>query len=66
MVARKTESRLTAVHKAVFGNGKPEQCILVRIKRIERKMCMLEKLSWAILCGVIAVVAKLVGIWGSS
>lgn len=58
-----TQQRLGAVHKAVFGNGKPGESMLVRIDRIERKMCALERLSWAILIGVGTVVVKMTAVW---
>lgn len=68
MAAKRTTAsrRLSEVYKSMFGNGKPEESVLVRIKNIERKMCNLEKLSWVILCGVGAVAIKAIGAWFGS
>ena len=47
------------VHAAVFGNGAPENCILVRLAVIEKKIKTVERLSWMLLCGV----GSLIGRW---
>ena len=52
-----------ALRAAVFGNGEPEKSLLVRMDRVERKLCMIHRLSLATLCGVGTLLMRLVSIW---
>lgn len=51
------------VAKAVFGNGHPEQSLIVRVYGVEKKLATIEKLSWATACGVGGLVLRFVGAW---
>ena len=54
------------VAKAVFGNGHPEESLIVRVCGVEKKLATIEKLSWATACGVGALVLRFVGVWVES
>lgn len=51
------------VAKAVFGNGHPEQSLIVRVCGVERKLATIERLSWVTACGVGALLLRIVGAW---
>lgn len=51
------------VHSAVFGNGHPEESLIVRVCNVEKQLRAIKRLSWATLCGVGALLLKLVGAW---
>ena len=50
-------------HAAVFGNSVPEHSLLVRMCVLEKKIRVIERLSWITLCGVGALVLRIVGAW---
>jgi len=58
--------QLRKVVRAVFGNGRPEQSLIVRVCRVEQKLSTIEKLSWATACGVGSLVARIVISWVES
>ena len=54
---------LEAVHAAVFGDGQPEKSLLVRMQRVEQRLGTIQKVSVATLCGVGALLMRIVGAW---
>ncbi len=55
--------RVDQVHDAVFGNGKPENSILVRLANIEKTSKTARNLAWLILGTMIAIGAKGAATW---
>ncbi|MBK9128184.1 MAG: hypothetical protein IPM13_10330 [Phycisphaerales bacterium] len=51
------------IRSVVFGNGRPEKSLLVRMERVETRLAVIQKLSLATLCGVGTLLLKLVGAW---
>jgi len=47
----------------VFGNGRPEKSLLVRMERVESRLAVIQRLSLATLCGVGALLMRIVGAW---
>lgn len=54
---------VTRAGKALFGNGHPEQSVIVRLCNVERRLTVITRLSWIIACGVWAVLFKVFGSW---
>ena len=57
---RKDVERIRA---AVFGNSHPEKSLLVRMERVEGRLAVIQKLSFATLCGMATLLLKFVGAW---
>ena len=51
------------IRSVVFGNGHPEKSLLVRMERVESRLAVIQKLSFATLCGVGTLLLKFVGAW---
>ncbi len=51
------------IRSVVFGNGHPERSLLVRMERVESRLAVIQKLSFATLCGVGTLLLKFVGAW---
>lgn len=51
------------VGKAVFGNGHPEESLIVRVCNVEKKLTTIQKLSWVTVCGVGTLVLRFLGTW---
>lgn len=51
------------IRSVVFGNGRPEKSLLVRMERVESRLAAIQKLSFATLCGVGTLLLKFVGAW---
>jgi hypothetical protein len=51
------------IRSVVFGNGRPEKSLLVRMERVESRLAVIQKLSFATLCGVGTLLLKFVGAW---
>jgi len=51
---------LDELRKALFGNGDPEQSVLVRLCILEKKFSRMEKINLLILAGVIALSGNLI------
>jgi len=63
MVQPPSSEQLCKVVQAVFGNGRPEESLIVRVCRVEQKLSTIEKLSWATACGVGSLVLRFLGTW---
>ena len=63
MKQRPSPEQLCKVVQAVFGNGRPEESLIVRVCRVEQKLNTIEKLSWVTACGVGSLVLRFVGAW---
>jgi hypothetical protein len=50
------EERISRLHKALFGNGRPELSIASRVYAMERKIARIEWVAWGTL-GAVALVA---------
>lgn len=51
------------IRSVVFGNGHPEKSLLVRMERVESRLAVIQKLSFATLCGVGTLLLKFIGTW---
>lgn len=51
------------IRAVVFGNGHPEKSLLVRMERVESRLAVIQKLSFATLCGVGTLLLKFIGAW---
>lgn len=51
------------IRSVVFGNGHPEKSLLVRMERVESRLAVIQKLSFATLCGVGTLLLKFIGAW---
>ncbi|MBN2445642.1 MAG: hypothetical protein JXO22_02880 [Phycisphaerae bacterium] len=51
------------VSGAVFGNGKPEESLIVRLCNVEKRLAFMLRLLWITLSGVWLVLFKVFGSW---
>ena len=62
-IMRRNDHRLNRLDKAVFGNGSPENSIIVKIDRIDRNMKMNNKVTLFIMIQLAAVITSVIIEW---
>ena len=57
------EEDIKRLNVAMFGNGSPENSVLIRLVNIEKVVKTVRNLGWVIVCGIVAIGIKGVASW---